>query len=128
MNYSIRIFSDDFVYALEHFYEKDILLADGISETEKEIVMDYVNSMFEIDLNGSKCVPECRKIEKMDISLWIHCNVLLAEKEISSLKVINKLMLDFFIDQTNLIIIDLNGKQMGYTLDYLNQEAEIHIN
>ena len=128
MEYSIRIFSDDFAYALEHFYEKDILFTDGISETEKEIVIDYVNSMFEMDINGSKCVPEYQKMETMDNSLWIHFKVMLAETKISSLKVTNKLLLDFFPDQTNLTIFTINGKQMGYTFDYTNREANISVN
>ena len=128
IEYSIRIFADDFAYAIEHLYEKNVLPDDGISEMEKEIVTDYVNNMFELVINGSKCLPECQRIEAMDNSLWIYFNIMPAEKEISSLKVINKLLLDLFVDQTNLTIITINGKQMGYTFNYLNQEAEIDVN
>ena len=46
----------------------------------------------------------------------------------SSLKVINKLLLDFFPDQTNLTIVSINGKQTGYTFNYKIQEALININ
>jgi hypothetical protein len=84
--------------------------------------------MLDIVINGSKCLPEYRNFETLDNSLWIYCDILLDEKEISSLKIINKLMLDFFVDQTNLTIINMNGKQTGYTFDYLNQEAEIELN
>jgi hypothetical protein len=128
IEYSIRIFSDDFAYALEHYYEKDIIFTDGISREEKEIVTDYINNMLDIVINGSKCLPEYRNFETLDNSLWVYCDILLNEKEISSLKIINKLMLDFFVDQTNLTIINMNGKQTGYTFDYLNQEAEIELN
>jgi hypothetical protein len=127
IDYSVRIFADDFAYAIEHLYEKDIALDDGISDMEKEIVTDYTTKMFEIVINGTKCLPECQKIESMDNSLWIFFNVRLTENDISSLKVINRLLLDLFFDQTNLTIVNLNGKQTGYTFNYLNQEAEINV-
>ena len=64
----------------------------------------------------------------MENSLWIYYNVLLTDNKILSLKVINRLLLNFFYDQTNLTIITMNGKQMGYTFNYMNQEAEIDVN
>ncbi len=127
IDYSVRIFADDFAYAIEHLYEKSIALDDGISDKEKEIVIDYTNKMFEIIINGAKCLPECRKIESLDNSLWIYFNVRLKENNISSLKVINRLLLDLFFDQTNLTIVNLDGKQTGYTFNYLTREAEISI-
>ena len=128
MNYSVRIFADDFAYALEHHYEMDISFSDGISGAEQEIVIKYINDMFVMSVDDSLCTPECKKIETIDNSLWIHFKVMLAETEISSLKVTNKLLLDFFPDQTNLTIFTINGKQMGYTFDYINREANISVN
>lgn len=127
LEYSVRIFVEDFTYAIEHLYDKDILLNDGISDMEKEIVADYVTGLFEIVINGLKCLPECKKIETLDNCLWIYFDILISEKEIRSLKVINKLLLNLYVDQTNLTIITLNGKQMGYSFNHMNQEAEIDI-
>lgn len=128
IEYSVRIFADDFAYAIEHLYEKSVRFDDGISEMERETVTGYINSLFKIIINGSKCSPECQKIETADNSLWIHFDIQMTEIEITSLKVVNRLLLDLFVDQTNLTIITMNGKQMGYTFNYLNQEAEIDVN
>ena len=140
IEYSVRIFADDFTYAINHHYDKDIMLDDGISDMEKGVVTDYINCSFEIIINDSKCSPEYQKIETLENTLWIYFTVPLTDKEISSgkgmhcekeiisMKIINRLLLDLYPDQTNLTILTINGKQMGYTFNYMKHEAEIDIN
>lgn len=128
MNYSIRIFANDFEYALQHYYEKEIKLEDGISEDEKTIVITYVNAAFMMQVNGIKCTPVCNNIDVQDNSIWLYFNTSLPAKDITSFKIINKLLLDFFGDQTNLTIVTIDGNQSGYTFNYSDREAEIQLN
>ena len=128
MSYSIRIFANDFEYALQHYYEKDIRLEDGISEDEKTIVIAYMDNAFKMQVNGFKCTPVCNNIAVQDNSIWIFFNSVLPAKELTSFKIRNTLLLDFFGDQTNLTIVTIDGKQSGYTFNYADREAEIQLN
>lgn len=128
IEYSIRIFADDFEYALIHLFEKEISFKDGISPEEQKLVVDYINSRFGIIVDDLKCQPEILDIMVQDNSTWLYFRALLPEKEINTIKITNQVLLDFFPDQTNLIIFTIDEKQTGYTFDYLNQETEIIVN
>ncbi|MFO7657770.1 MAG: DUF6702 family protein [Bacteroidales bacterium] len=125
IEYSIRIFADDFEYALMHLYEKEIALTDSVSEEEKKLVLMYISAGFGIEVDGIKQVPECGEIKYHDQSAWIFCEINLTDNEIKKIKVINRLLIDFFPDQTNLTVFSADEYQAGFQFDLTNHETEI---
>ena len=128
INYSIRMFSDDLQHSLTHFYEKDFFFTDSISQEDKKLVLKYIDTGFGIIMDGIKLNAECTDIKVEDNSTWLYFNGPLPEKQINKIKLVNRMLLDMFLDQTNLIIFSVGELQKGYTFNYLTQEIEIDLN
>ncbi len=128
IDYSIRMFSDDLQHSLRHFYERDLYITDSISHENKELVIKYVNTGFGILIDGTKLNLECTDIKIQDNSTWLYYQGLLPEKRTTKIKLINRMFLDMFLDQTNLTIFSVGEIQKGYTFNYLTQEVEIDLN
>lgn len=125
IEYSIRIFADDFEYALIHHYNKEISLTDSITAEEKNLVLMYLNNAFGIIVDDQKHLPACGDLKFNDESTWIFCEVKLENKEIEKIRLVNRLLIDFFPDQTNLTVFSADDYQAGFQFDRLSHETEI---
>lgn len=123
VSFSIRLYMEDFEYALIHKYNKEITLPD-ISEEEQKFVNDYLKENFQIKL-GEEVLEFAFENYKTDGELiWLFYKGE-AKKVTNTVTIENKVLLDLYTDQTNLLIMSIDGKEKGYTFNISNQKVNI---
>ena len=121
---SVKLFSDDFLLALEHNYGRQIQLSE-ISDNQ-EWVDQYISSSLGVILNNSDSLKFSNsRIEFDEEAVWILYKAPLGR--VRNLKIFNTLLLDLFFDQTNLVIINYRNKQNGYRFNYKTIERNIKL-
>lgn len=126
MTLSLKLFKDDFQLAIEHNFAKFILLENADKEQEKKMIEDYVKNMFFIVVNKKDTLKlNYKNSELNDEAIWLNY-----ESEVPDFKKLyinNSIFLDIYLDQTNLVIINYNGKQNGYRFNYKNNAQQIDL-
>ena len=122
---SIRIFTDDLETILHNKYN-----VDGWIGTPKEhrdsrrLLGEYVNERFSIVVNdGEKIDLQTDSVTVMDDMMWFSMNAKV-QKTIRRMEIDNRLMTDFFSDQTNLVIIN---NKTGHKLNRKKHKIEISL-
>ena len=121
---SVRLFRDDLEMIINHKYEQDITLTDdSISNEEVVAVNKYINEMLLFVVNNDTIPVRNVNIKIDDLMLVANFNVKFSN-ELNSLEVTNILMMDAFMDQKNLLIINYKNKEKGYnfTIDDYHQK------
>jgi len=121
---TIKIFSDDFETALENHSGQDVILnAENESNNITEIITSYINDSFSIIFDNDK--PEIKYISKTNNfeATWLNFEVEVDTFE--ELKIQNKLLLDIYDDQTNLLIFNKGKLEKGYNMNLKNTELTI---
>jgi hypothetical protein len=123
---AIKLFSDDFQLALYHNYGKEIPIKDLILQDHKELVDHYVNKALQIVLNKKDSIRfSYSKAEMNEEAIWLYYTEEL--ENVKKLEISNSLLLDIYLDQTNLVIINYRGKQNGYRFNSRNREEIINL-
>lgn len=124
---SIKLFRDDFELALSNYYHSDPQTNGIRGVTDTERISNYINSSFRISQgNGKQMGIRFQKSEVIEEAIWLYYE-LENPGNIISLKIQNSLMLDLYDDQTNLVIIAINGKEKGYMFNRKKTEADIDL-
>ena len=116
IDYSVKLFYDDFQSLINYKYNT-LLNFKGQSRMttkEQQSVTDYINRNFILTNEDQKVIDSKFtgwKVE--DFSVWLYfCADLKAE--LSSITIINTIMLDLFADQVNLVILQTGDHQKGF--------------
>jgi hypothetical protein len=83
--------------------------------------------LFTLQINNnvpSKLVYKNKEIN--EDAIWLYYTIPVTG-EVKELEIRNLLLMDIYEDQTNLVIIAINGKESGYRLDYHKQDIKIKI-
>ncbi len=122
---AIKLFKDDLQLAIYHNYAVEVPLEKMEHALYRDILIKYLSERFIIKLNkNEKLKLEYKDIETNDEAIWLYFQ----SEELPPLKkitVMNKIFLDIYHDQTNLLIINFNGIQKGYRFDLRKTETEI---
>ena len=125
MSIAVKVFLDDFQLALQHNYGKIIPYEELGSEKNKKLVDEYMNAAIQIVLNKSDSLRlSYDRTEKNEESIWFYFSSNAAN--LKEIDIRNMLLLDIYLDQTNLVIVQFNGKQSGYR--FTSKEFEKTIN
>jgi len=119
-----KLFSDDFEHLIMNKYNVGLDIINRVDPGDKtEFINKYINEAFELRINGTKIDGWEYTGNQMDEqSIWLYYknswpgNM----KEVS---VTDSVMMDYYEDQTNMVIVSWPGKQNGYCLN--NKEREI---
>jgi hypothetical protein len=122
----LKIFKDDFLLAIEHNFGKLIEL-DTIYDAESlEIIKKYLFSSFNISMNKKDTLRlEYQGSDINEEAVWFYFES--KTPKTNKINIKNTLLLDIYIDQTNLVIINNNGKQRGYRLNFDNYSEVIDL-
>jgi hypothetical protein len=124
---AVKVFRDDLCLAIEQEFRVSINLTGDLGEQDRMLISRYLNKNLVIKLNKSEGLE--LKPERMEVSedaLWIFHRFAIDGK-IKNLAIKNSLLVELFHDQTNLVIVNLSGKQNGYRFTYDNREENINI-
>ncbi len=123
---AVKLFSHDFQLALQHNYGALIELEELTAPENKAVVDKYINSALQLHLNQKEPVRlSYSKTEMNEEAIWLYYS--LDTDKIKKLEIQNKLLLDIFLDQTNLVIINHDGKQNGYRFNAKHFEKIIDL-
>lgn len=127
-NISVKVFPDDFEVAFNHNYNINLKLGKGDIHPEwQKYLNTYFSKMFLLKVNNKTDIPLVfEKYEVQDDAIIIHFNASI-NKKIKSIQIENALLLDIFENQTNLLILNVDGKEKGYSLNYNNYKIDLKI-
>ncbi len=115
---SVKLFRDDLANAIEFETGIKTDLGQLDSSEKQKIVCSYIFSQMKFFLNGkSELKMEYDGNEMKEDAVWMNFHAPLQDG-VKSLKIQNTLLVDSFPDQTNLLIINYKGKQMGYRFNH----------
>lgn len=123
----IRAFRDDLALEFEHLGRGYFSLNGALSDSDMEMADRYFREKFRLTLNRNEA-PELvlQKMEVNDESVWAHYKAEYKGKA-KIMKIENEILADLYYDQTNLVIINVNGKQNGYRFTHNRRAEEIVI-
>jgi len=125
---SFKLFSSDIEFAIAHNYNVALNLGKpNENPKSEEHINKYVSKLFTLQINNnvpSKLVYKNKEIN--EDATWLYYTIPVSGK-VKELEIRNLLLMDIYEDQTNLVIIAINGKESGYRLDYRKQDFKIKI-
>lgn len=121
---SVKVFSDDFLLALQHNFGSVINVSD--IRKNREWIDLYINSSFGLILNNSDSLELVNsKIEYTEEAIWFFYKAPVGK--VRNLKIFNTLLLDIYFDQTNLVIVNYRNRQSGYRFNYKTTERNLKL-
>ncbi len=122
---SIKLYKDDFGTVIQNKYNEEFVLSKSEENPYRDYIINYVNSNLQLLVKNNKPLKFTFDYSEIDeVSIWLYFRI---NKVIhaDSLRIINTLMLDLYEDQTNLLIINHQGKQDGFRFTYQNRQLDI---
>jgi hypothetical protein len=125
---SVKVFPDDFELAFNHNYNIHLNLGkEDIHPEWQKYLTTYFSKMFLLKVNNKTSIPLVfDNYEVQDDGIMLHFNATINNK-IKSIQIENALLLDVFENQTNLVILNIDGKEKGYSLNYGNYKIDLKI-
>ena len=125
---SVKVFPDDFEIAFNHNYNINLRLGkEDIHPEWKKYLNTYFSKMFLLKVNNKTNIPLVfENYEVVDDAIIIHFSADIKNK-LKSIQIENALLLDIFENQTNLVILNLDGKEKGYSLNYNKYKIDLKI-
>jgi len=123
---SFKAFTSDIELAIAHNYSVALNLGKA---NENPDAIHYINKyfaeVFSIKINN-KLQPKLvfSKKEIKEDAVWFYFKVPFSDK-IKALEISNLLLLDIYEDQTNLLIMAIDGKESGYRFNLNQRNAKI---
>jgi len=109
----IRLFTDDLENGLYHTFGEKVSIVPGKSEIEKK-VRQYINQKFIIEQDGSSLNMDFKSLTKdKDVTELRYSLNVSGEK---TLHICCNVFFELFRDQTNLLIVNFDGKEDGFRL------------
>lgn len=129
IKYTIRLFQDDVNLLISSLYHKELFHSsenfDLSANTSK--IENYFTEHFKIKLNNISLKPILISKENKETDYCLQYIVELTEIP-DSICVENSILLDFFSDQTNLLILSYKNKEKGITFNNIIQSQYINLN
>ena len=122
IEYSIKVFKDDFQLLFFHLNEKNIDFNKS-EEIDKnlQLIKSYFNKNLQISVNKKLIQQNYQKYTITDDAVWFFFDSSI-KYEIISVKLINTVLLDLYFDQKNLLIFKAKDFENGYRFDIKNKE------
>ena len=124
---SVKIFADDFQDLILHKYGVELRIIEQEDPGDKiSAVNEYIEEALQLVFNGKE-TADLQFVEAAlnEEAIWLFYRYEHPGK-IRKVDIVNRIMLEKFSDQTNLMIITFNEKQNGYRLD--NKTTELSFN
>jgi len=123
---SLKLFKNDFQLAIDHNFGRKISIEDISEKSDLELFNKYTHSALTLIANKKDTLKlNYINNEINEDAIWLNYNCYVAD--IKKIMIKNLVFLDLFYDQTNLVIINFQGKQSGYRFNYKNTDQQIDL-
>jgi len=129
INYSIRLFYDDFQMLINSKYNTsiDFNKEKRLSVKEQRYVVDYLNSSFiVVDNTLSYLKPVFLRWNIENMSVWFYFGMNFTVNA-NHLTIENKLMDSLFTDQKNMLIVNDGSKEQAYEFNLRKTKQEVDL-
>ncbi len=125
---SVKIFADDFQDLILHKYGVQLNIVEQQDPGDRiSAVNAYIQEALQLVFNGEKAADLQFVESKLNEgAIWLYYRYEYAGK-IQRVDILNRVMLDKFTDQTNLMIVSYDDQQNGYKLDNKTNELSFII-
>jgi hypothetical protein len=112
-----KIFLDDLEAALKPLsLEKLDLFNEANLFKNEDLIKQYLSERFKVYVNGQAVEFNYLGMEKEETTLWCYVEIPKVKK-VKSIEVVNRLLMETYPDQNNLIHVEYNGKLKSMKLD-----------
>ncbi len=129
---SHKFFTDDFSLLFFHLYEENIVPKDeaDFTESELDIINRYISDAFRIKPDNDSSIIDFRYTGKRqnDDSVWLYYKGNIPEGGCNSFMLTDRIMIDLYFNQTNLVIVVSEAQEKGFTFDYDVRQAQVEFN
>jgi len=126
---SHKVFAQDFTMLFAHLFEKNIepKVDSEFAQPEIDLITHYMNYRFILS-SGTDTIKLAYQSKQMDDeSLFLYFSGKYAAEDLSKLKIDNLLLLDLYMDQTNLVIVNQGSREQGLTFNWDKRQEIIMI-
>jgi hypothetical protein len=122
-----KFYTDDFSLLFYHLYEKNIKpeTEKEFTDAELDLINKYMNGSFSMVTGKDTIALEYLRKDQNEESIWLYYKGILPKNKIKTVLLTNKLLLDLYEDQTNLVIITNKLVEKGYTFNYKIRQSEL---
>ncbi len=114
----VKVFSDDFTKNIKRIYNVDIDLSDAISiDKNKTVLEKYFNNALQIKIDKKTKNLILISAKTKEQATWFKLKMSLNKKDAKHVTVKNKVMNEFYRDQTNLLIFTKKNKQKAFSMN-----------
>lgn len=117
---SHKFFINDFTMLFSHLFEQDIIpqQSKDFGNAEIELINHYMRYRFNL-VAGNDTIPlRYNGKDQDEESLWIRYSGKLNVSHTDSITIENMLLLDLYMDQTNLLIFNIADQEKGYAFNF----------
>ncbi len=129
LNYSIRLFQDDFVQLIGTLVHEE--LHKGRAEEEAyadtTLIPTYFSKAFKLNCDNVLLKANLLKQDYQEEEVWLYYSVKI-DSIPESILIENKIFSDLFSDQVNMLIFSYRNKEKGLTFDTKNTKQRIALN
>ena len=126
---SFKFYTDDFSLLFFHLYEKSVKPEKDKPFTpgEQALINLYMgNSFLLVSGNDTVTLDFVRK-DQEDEFVWLFYKCTWPRDNPQNLVLTNKLMLDLYDEQTNLVIVSDGFAEKGYSFNYRNRRLDLNM-
>jgi hypothetical protein len=121
VEYSVRLFQEDLVILLSLLHHEAI---HKNQQLDSNAISKYITQSFSVLENGEKYQSVLIREEGNELEYWLYYEIHL--KEIPREIVLeNKILVNIYADQKNLVIFSYKNKEKGLTFDHQTQKQPI---
>ncbi len=125
---SCQFFIDDFERIIQINEGCELIFEQNqeLSRESIDAINNYIFSVFEIKINNKEIIKLDFQHNRQDEALiWLYYKGEIPVTDIKNITLVNELMLDLYEDQTNLVILSLDGEEKGYTFNYRKKTINV---
>lgn len=128
IDFSIRLFQEDYNYLVTGIYHDELAASkiDSTIDLNRIIVNQYIEKCLTFSIDGEITEPTFKKLKYEETDVWLYFSIKL-DKIPESIGVQNKIFLDLYSDQINLLILAYRSNEVGFTFDNQNSEQLISL-
>ena len=124
---SMKFYTDDFSLLFYHLYEKKVKpeMDTDFTPGELELINKYILGSFTLVAAGDTVALDFVRKDQEDLFVWLYYTSVLPSGYSNGLMLTNKLLLDLYEDQTNLVIFTDGKMEKGFSFTYKNWQKEL---
>jgi hypothetical protein len=124
---TFKFYPDDFSLLFFHLYEKSVKPEKDKSFTpsEQALISKYMENAFVLVCGSDTVKLDFVRKDQDDEFVWLFYKGILPGSKLKNLVLTNKLLLDLYDDQTNLVIVTFGNVEQGFSFTYKNWQKEL---